>query len=60
MDIILDALFGKRYVTGWPRGVQPMMPGLLKIAQDNPELWEEIRGKPCGVGLAILRGRGLL
>jgi len=60
MGRILDAIFGKRYVVGWPRGVKPVVTGLDRIKRENPEVWEEIRQEPCGVGLARLRELGLL
>lgn len=60
MGRILDAIFGKRYVRGWPRGVKPMVPGLLQIKADNPQLWGEIANDPAYIGITKLREKGLL
>lgn len=44
---LLDRLFGKRYVKGWPRGVRPMFPELHAKSLDTPfERWRATRGRP--------------
>lgn len=49
---LLDRLFGKRYVDGWPRGVKPCFPGIAEhFKAIDAELWEETHHLPLAQAL---------
>jgi hypothetical protein len=55
---LLDWLLGKRYVPHWPRGVQPVVPGLAEHFEEiDPVLWRDTRFLPMTKSLRLWRER---
>lgn len=61
---MLDWLFGKRYVKGWPRGVAPVFTGLRalneRLSIDYPDVWAHVRRMPPAEAFRILKALGII